>query len=195
MSATLEESQDVMLMCVFAPVCVLFTAGCNFKEAEELAWGGGVCSPQSRSSELSPQSLTWLHVQLPGMHCSLSHRNSLSEHGLGSRETHTHTHTCSIWDVWPLWYEASNYMSKKQSEETFLIRRHFLKQIELKNLRQFLSSELSPQSLEPSHCQRMGMQRWLSQRKSPRGLQVTSSVIKQQHKRCLNMWSWEHFGK
>lgn len=42
------------------------------------------CSPQSRSSELSPQSLSWSQTQFPGMHCPSSHRCSLSEQGLGS---------------------------------------------------------------------------------------------------------------
>lgn len=46
----------------------------------------------------------------------------------------------------------------------------------LDNSRQFLSSEPSPQSLLPSHFQRIGTQRWLSQRKSPKGSQVTASV-------------------
>lgn len=44
--------------------------------------------PQSRSSELSPQSLSLSHSQLPGMHCSLSQRNSLSEQGLGTACQH-----------------------------------------------------------------------------------------------------------
>lgn len=46
--------------------------------------GDSRCSPQSRSSELSPQSLSLSHSQVPGMHCSLSQRNSLSEQGLGA---------------------------------------------------------------------------------------------------------------
>lgn len=42
------------------------------------------CSPQSRSSELSPQSLSWSHTHFPGMHCPSSHLYSLSVQGLGS---------------------------------------------------------------------------------------------------------------
>lgn len=54
--------------------------------------------PQSRSSELSPQSLSLSHTQAPEMHCPLSQRYSLSEQGLGSarhHQGHTHTHTLS----------------------------------------------------------------------------------------------------
>jgi len=40
---------------------------------------------------------------------------------------------------------------------------------------QLRSSELSPQSSSPSQLHLSGMQRWLSQRKSPLGLQVNSS--------------------
>lgn len=45
-------------------------------------------SPQSRSSELSPQSFSLSHSHVPGMHCSLSQRNSLSEQGLGTTRPH-----------------------------------------------------------------------------------------------------------
>lgn len=41
---------------------------------------------------------------------------------------------------------------------------------------QLRSSELSPQSSSPSHLHLSGTQRWLSQRKSPFGSQVTSSA-------------------
>lgn len=46
-----------------------------------------------------------------------------------------------------------------------------------KNSLQLCSSELSPQSSSPSHFQRSGIHRWLSQRKSPIGLQVISSAV------------------
>lgn len=83
-SAALEESQggiSVFVLC------------------ERIFQGGEcvcrACSPQSRSSELSPQSFLWSHTQVPGMHSPPSHLNSLSEQGLGSidqgqdnRETH-----------------------------------------------------------------------------------------------------------
>lgn len=49
----------------------------------------GTCRlPQSRSSELSPQSLSLSHSQVPGTHCPLSQRNSLSEQGLGTARRH-----------------------------------------------------------------------------------------------------------
>lgn len=92
-SATLEESQDVN-KCVYLRLFMLFmTYAWLFKGDDHCVCNAR--SPQSRSSELSPQSLSWSHTQFPGMHCASSHRNSLSEHDLGSivdnhsqRDTH-----------------------------------------------------------------------------------------------------------
>lgn len=51
---------------------------------------------------------------------------------------------------------------------------NFISDIEHHSL-QLRSSELSPQSSSPSHLHLSGMQRWLSQRKSPLGSQGSSS--------------------
>lgn len=59
-------------------------AECRLKGETVNSTGDSCHLPQSRSSELSPQSLSLSHSQFPGMHCSLSQRNSLSEHGLGA---------------------------------------------------------------------------------------------------------------
>lgn len=123
------------------------------------------CSPQSRSSELSPQSLSWSQTQVPEMHVPSSHRNSLSEQGLGS------TGYNQIEKEWNSMREIGDIF--------FWLVRHS---------RQFFSSEPSPQSLLPSHCQRMGIQRWLSHRKSPRGSQVTSAVWKMWLVTRLDYW-------
>lgn len=87
------------------------------------------------------------------------------------------------WCFWHQMFMAHNLIRTPTEPSDATECFNFISDVKHHSL-QLRSSELSPQSSSPSHLHLSGMQRWLSQRKSPLGSQDSSS------RREAGAWNW-----